>query len=304
VIAAFAVKQHGLVTRAQLLRAGVLPHLIEGRVRAGRVRPVHAGVYQVGSVVVPRAREAAALLSCDGAVLSHRTAAALRTMVHEQQATDVVDLTVSPSRHYGRRPGIRTHRSKLAKDEITVLDGLPITTAARTLLDLCSVATPRELERALAVAERERFATRDELTALLNRYPRRPGTRRLRDFIATKAALVFTRSAAEEQLLALIRKAGLPEPEMNVVLHGCEVDCFWRDARLAVEVDGYAYHGSARAFVRDRKRDSALAAAGIQVVRLSWQQLTEEREKTAVQLALALAHAQSRSAGASPRRVR
>ena len=91
---------------------------------------------------------------------------------------------------------------------------------------------------------------------------------------------------------------------MNLVLHGCEVDCFWRDARLAVEVDGYAYHGSARAFVRDRKRDSALAAAGIQVVRLSWQQLTEEREKTAVQLALALAHAQYRSDGASPRRVR
>jgi len=128
-------------------------------------------------------------------------------MVHEQQPTEVVDLTVSPSRHYGRRPGIRTHRSKLTKDEITVLDGLPITTAARTLLDLCSVATPRELERALAVAERERCATRDELTALLNRYARRPGTRRLRDLIGTKAAPVFTRSAAEEQLLALIRKA-------------------------------------------------------------------------------------------------
>jgi very-short-patch-repair endonuclease len=78
---------------------------------------------------------------------------------------------------------------------------------------------------------------------------------------------------------------------MNVLVYGHEVDCFWRGARLVIEVDGYAYHGSAHAFVRDRRRDSALAAAGIHVLRLSWHQIVDEPEKTLVQLALAIARA-------------
>jgi very-short-patch-repair endonuclease len=76
---------------------------------------------------------------------------------------------------------------------------------------------------------------------------------------------------------------------MNVELEGYEVDCYWRAARLVVEIDGYAYHGSHGAFLKDRERDADLAAAGIQVLRLTWQQLTNQRDRTLVQLALVLA---------------
>jgi very-short-patch-repair endonuclease len=80
----------------------------------------------------------------------------------------------------------------------------------------------------------------------------------------------------------------LPQPELNVVLHGYEVDCLWRGARLVVEVDGYAFHGSKRAFVRDRRRDAVIIAAGMRVLRVTWHQLTRERDRTLAQLAQAL----------------
>jgi very-short-patch-repair endonuclease len=168
---------------------------------------------------------------------------------------------------------------------------VPVTSAARTIFDLSCVAGPRELEQAVAIAERERLATRDELLAVLDRYAGRAGSRRLRGLLERSAPPALTRSKAEDLLLGLIRDAGLPEPEVNVRLHGYEVDFLWRSARLAIEVDGYAYHSSAHAFVRDRKRGSALAAAGIHVVRLSWYQIADEPRKTLVQLAQALARA-------------
>src|SRR5688500_14187475 len=126
---------------------------------------------------------------------------------------------------------------------------------------------------------------------LLERYPACKGTRALRALITDPAAASFTRSEAEERLLALIKSAGLARPETNVRVSGYEVDCYWRHAGLVIEVDGYEFHGSKRAFVRDRQRDTALAAAGIRVVRLTWQQLTKDRDRTLVQLALALARA-------------
>jgi very-short-patch-repair endonuclease len=208
-----------------------------------------------------------------------------------QGNTDPVDVTLRGGRHCGRRPGIRPHRSNLMDDEITMVDGIPVTSLARTLIDLSSVVGPRELERALAVAERAKATVRNEVRLLLDRYAGRPGTGRLRQLLESSAAPLLTRSDAEERLLALIREGGLPEPEMNIMVHGYEVDFFWRKARLIAEVDGYAYHGSARAFVRDRQRDSTLAAAGIQVMRISWHQLTKQAAKTLVQLAQALVRA-------------
>jgi len=289
VILALAAEQHGLVTRMQLQLAGVARHLIEWRVKAGLLQPMHAGVYRVGPVVAPRARELAAVLACPGAAASHRSAAALWQVLPPQPEADPVHVTVSPAHHCGRRPGIVSHRSSMAADEIDRLDGVPLTSPARTILDLSGVVSPRELEQALAHAERDGLARPADMKLLLVRYRRRSGTRQLRQLLERDTPPLLTRSEAEERLLTLIRKASLPEPETNVSLHGVEVDCFWRQARLAVEVDGYAYHNSVRAFVRDRQRDSALAAAGVQVLHLSWHQIEREREKTLVQLAQALA---------------
>jgi very-short-patch-repair endonuclease len=282
-----AAKHHGLVTRKQLLDAGLTPNFIHGRVKCGLLRRVHAGVYQFGPVSAPRARERAALLACEGGAISHRSAAALWQMLPEQRAADPVDVVLCTHSHRGERPGIRMHRGVPEQDEITAIDHVPVTTLARTLLDIGSMSA-RDLERAIGVGERLQPDLRDQLTMLLDRYPKRRGTASLRTLLADPSSGTFTRSQAEEKLLELVRAAGLPKPEMNVVLHGCEVDCLWRDAGLVVEVDGYAFHSSQHAFVHDRRRDSVIIASGMRVLRLTWRQLTRERDRTVAQLAQAL----------------
>lgn len=289
VISRIAADQHSLVTRVQLIREGVPEHVIQHRVKAKLLKPVHRGVYQVGPLNPPRVREMAAVLACDGGVVSHRSAAALSSWLPAQNPTEPVDVTLPTGQQRGRRPGIRAHRSVLDKTDVTAIDGIPLTAPARTLTDLAGVATARELERAVALAERDNENLRDQLLTLLKRPTTRKGTRLLRIMLGGPAAL--TRSEAEERLLGLLRSGGLPKPETNVILHGHEVDCYWKHARLVVEVDGFAYHASPRAFLRDRKRDTALAAAGIHVVRLTWQQIEKDPHRTLVQLAQALAHA-------------
>jgi very-short-patch-repair endonuclease len=285
-----AAGQDGLITRQQLLEVGFSTHSIERRRQNRLLICLHAGVYKVGPVTGPMVRERAALLACGGGVVSHVAAAVMWQLLPASRAGDVVDVTLPQSRHARRRKGIRTHRRTLSDDEITSVSGLPVTTAARTLFDLAALTTS-EMDRALAGAE-HRFPTiRHELLKLLERYPAFKGTRALRALILDPGAGSFTRSEAEDKLLSLIKSSGLTIPETNVRVSGYEVDCYWRRAGLAVEVDGYEHHGSKRAFVRDRQRDTALAAAGIQVVRLSWHQLTKERDRTLVQLALALAKA-------------
>jgi hypothetical protein len=162
----------------------------------------------------------AAVLACPGAVASHRASAGLWRLLSARAGQDPVDITVPPGSYRGRRPGIRVQRSALAKDESGKLDGIPLTLPARTILDLSHVVTARELERALAQAERERLVQPSDLQLLLNRYPGRAGTRRLRALIERDAPPVHTRSEAEERLLDLIRTSGLPEPEMNVLVEG------------------------------------------------------------------------------------
>ena len=308
-IAVIAAQQHGIVTRSQLLAIGVSRHVIDRRIRHAQFSLVHAGVYLVGPVALPRSREMAAVLACDGGIVSHRSAAALRGLAPSPAPTPL-ELTISPGRHCGRRPDIRVHRRAIADDEIERIDGIPVTSAARTVLDLAGacnsaraasgrlradakalrrragIVSAREIERALAAAERSQPDLRQQLTSLLLRYPRAAGSARLRLLLRSNA--VFTRSEAEERLLALIRNAGLEVPEMNVMLHGFEVDCYWKRARLVIEVDGFAFHHSARSFLRDHQRDSALAAEGIQIMRLSWHQIEKERDRTLVQITRAL----------------
>lgn len=296
IITELAAEQHGAVDRRQLIAAGVSPHLVDNRVKTGRLRPVHHGVYQVEMATGPRAREVAALLACGGGVigrgvasLSHRTGAALRGWVGPQTASEPVDVSLPRGRRGARRAGIRVHQAD-PDDAPTLVDGLPVTSPPYLLMELSCVASRRELERAFAMAQRAGLVKRDELMRLLDRHLRRPGTRRLRDLASRAVPPAFTRSALEERLLELVRSGGLPEPETNVVIHGYEVDFLWRTHRLVVEVDGYAYHSSDRAVQRDRQRDMDLAAEGIQVLRLIWRQIVHQRERTLVQLTRALAH--------------
>jgi very-short-patch-repair endonuclease len=188
------------------------------------------------------------------------------------------------------RPGInvRTMHS-LRRDEITVHDGIPITTPARTLYDLADAAGERELERMVVKAFAQRLVDRSGLLALLDRHAGRPGATRLRAIIEAGSGHAPTRSEAEERFLALIRKARLHAPDVNARVAGYEVDLLWRAERLVVEVDGRAFHTSGRRFESDRRRDADLLAAGVRVMRVTWQQIVSEPEAVLIRLAMALA---------------
>jgi very-short-patch-repair endonuclease len=167
-------------------------------------------------------------------------------------------------------------------------DGLPITTPARTLWDLAGTSS-RGLEKAFALALDRGLLRRSALERVLRRHEGASGSRAVRRLLEADPAL--TRSPAEDRLQELIRAAGLPEPKTNVMVEGLEVDCYWPDEGVVVEVDGFAYHGSAAAFERDRSRDRRLVASGRVVIRVTWQQMDQTPLRVIAELAQALARA-------------
>lgn len=286
-----AARQHGVVARRQLLDAGLSVDVIDHRVRVGRLRQVHRGVYIVGPVVSPRAAEMAAVLACgEGAAVSHRSAAVLWELL-QPDAGGAVHVTL-PSGDRGRRSGICVHRrGSLGPDEVTHRDGIPLTKPARTLVDLAGAADHRTLERAVAAALNARLVDGAELASALKRHAGRAGSGRLRSMLEQEQSPARTRSEAEERFLSLIRSGQLPDPGVNVTVSGYEVDFFWPVERFVVEVDGFAWHASAGRFEADRRRDAVLASAGVRVMRVTWRQIVKEPAALLVRLAQALARA-------------
>lgn len=302
-----AAHQHGVVTRAQLRGAGLPAHIIEHRLGAGRLVALHHGVYRATALRSPLEAEMAAVLACgETAVLSHYTAGAHQALLRQSRATrgrSSHETLARPSFRNGAAPveitvrgcyrsrggGIRVHRlTRLDPDEITTFEGIPITTPARTILDIAPKARPRELEQAVAKAEREGLATLADIARLLDRYPRRPGTPALRAILAMAGGPAFVRSEGESRLLDLVRRAGLPPPRVNATVAALEADFVWEDRKVIVELDGYAYHSSRRAFERDHQRDAILEDAGYRVMRVTWKQLVDEPEKVLTRIIRAL----------------
>jgi very-short-patch-repair endonuclease len=172
--------------------------------------------------------------------------------------------------------------------DIRRLQGLPLTAPARTLFELAATGY-RDLERAFGDAHAQRLVTAREIEDLLERAGPRAGTRALRTLQSDNAS-GFTRSKAERILRGLLRSANLPLPRFNARVAGYEVDAFWPEHRLVIEVDGYAYHGHRAQFERDRRKDLALTAAGYRVIRLSWRQLTQEPFALIAVISSALSH--------------
>jgi hypothetical protein len=162
-----------------------------------------------------------------------------------------------------------------------VCSGIPITSPARTLVDLAGVLSLRELERAIHRTELLGLATIDELETRFS--SDRPGIGKLRDILAAGAPAP-TRSELEQRFLAFVDDYALPTPHVNEHVEGFEVDFHWPDARLVVELDGFAFHGTREAFERDRARDTALQAAGWRSVRVTHRRLTGDAEALAHQL--------------------
>jgi very-short-patch-repair endonuclease len=220
----------------------------------------------------------------EAAVLSYRSTAALWGIRPSARAR--IDVTVPRQRR--TPPGIQLHRDRFCPDELTAHDGIPVTTVARTLLDLAAVLPRREFERAVNEAEVLRLFDAKALERLVERYPRRRGAVAVRAVLERGRIGNVTRSELENLFLRFLDHASLPAPDLNHPMQlNCEwieVDCVWHQQRVVVELDGHGTHGTRAAFERDRRRDRALQAEGWRVVRVTWRQITEEAELLAAEL--------------------
>ena len=275
------------MSHAQLRAAGLSPEAIKRRVWSGRLHALHRRVYAVGHEAVGReGRRWAAVLALGDACLSHGSAAAAWGIA---AAPAAIHVTVRGRAGLRSRDGIRVHRPRaLPDDEVATLRGLPITTPARTLLDLA--ATGRRAAIAVAVdrAEQLRLIDFAELHALLDRYPARAGTPSLKAVLTSYTGPADVRSHLERLVHDLCEQQQLPRPHVNVVIEGGVRDFAWPRQRLVVEADSYAWHRSPAALNADRERDVALTLAGWRVLRFTSAQLTRRRAWVARSLTAAL----------------
>jgi very-short-patch-repair endonuclease/predicted transcriptional regulator of viral defense system len=269
-IAVLAGRQHGVVARRQLVALGLTRREIGHRLECGRLHLLHRGVYAVGHKVLSQEGKWMAAVFAYGpaAVLSHRSAAALWGL----RPTGRSRIEVTTPDQLRPRPGLHPHRAVLPADELTIHNQIPTTTPARTLLDLAAVIPKHALDRALDEAEVLRLPGP---ATLLDRYPRRRGATNLRTLLLNARSPTPTRRELEARFLAFLDHHGFDRPTINSIIEGYEVDAVWREGRLIVELDGFATHGTRRAFERDRARDRRLTAAGWRVIRITWRQLDE-----------------------------
>jgi very-short-patch-repair endonuclease len=290
-IAGIGATQRALITRAQLSDLGLGPSAIEHALRRGRLHRVHQGIYSLVPLpaLPPLALELAAVLACgDAALLSHHSAAA--TWGIRPSFNGDVHVTVVGGDCGRTRDGIRVHRvSELDPRDIRRYQNIPITSPARALLEITPDVTDRELERALDEALIKRLITHAAIAAVVNAYPHRRGVGRLRAAADPGRPTTETRSDGEEALLALIRRANLPAPEVNAKVGSYTADFLWPTQKVIVELDGYDYHRGRAAFERDHQRDAEHQRMGYLVIRITGRQLRHRSEEVLVQLATALA---------------
>jgi hypothetical protein len=262
-LADFAGRRYGVVSRDELRALGFDDATIARRVRSGRLHRLYRGVYAVGHTIVPwRGRYLASVLACgDGAVLSHRSAAALWGM--RPSASARVDVTVSHTSGVRTTTAIVVHRSRRPVEAATV-DGIPVTTPGRTLADLATALPRRPLEKAAEMTEALR------LNVVVD--PTHPGAKRLAELLDGHDLTTTTRSGLEDEFLELCDRYGIPRPLVNHRVEGFEVDFCWPEDRLIVDTDGRG-HRTAAAFERDRARDALLTALGWRMMRFTKRQV-------------------------------
>jgi hypothetical protein len=265
-IATLADAQHGVVARVQLLGLGVTGREIDRRVESRRLRRLHYGVYAVGHrrLTVEGRWMAAVLAGGRGAVLSHASAAAAWDL--RRTPAGAIDVTVPTRAGRDQRAGLRIHRcATLTARDVGEIRGVPVTSVARTIIDLARTLRGRELEALIDRADQRGLIDFDDLRAAI------PASLKA---VLRSYAPAPTRSELEERFLQVCDDHDIPRPETNARIEGFEVDFVWRDRRLIVEVDGYTYHRSPSAFEADRERDVALGMKGWRVLRFTWRQVT------------------------------
>ena len=276
--------QHGVVARWQLIAAGLTGREVDRSIAAGRLRPLFRGVYAVGHAVVsPDGWRQAALLACgEGSVLGHRTACGKWGF----RQADLFPLSVIVGGDRGRKHDrIDARRTKLDRADWMVFDGLRITTPARTIVDMAGELKGKEMRRLVERAQDLKRFEPKRVEQTLERNPRRPGSKPLLTLIALlQPDQDGAKSYLERLFLRLLRRARLPLPEVNATIENRERDFVWRDSRLVIEVDGYAFHSSKQAISRDKARDRELTAALWRPARFTYEDVAFEPEATTDEL--------------------
>jgi very-short-patch-repair endonuclease len=268
-------RQHGLITRRQLLDLGFSRQAIEHRISNGRLQPVRRGVYAMGRPELTQHGEwLAAVLACGPeAVLSHASAAALWGIRPVRRGH--LDISI-PGGKRSRPSGIVVHRrAALPADEVTRRERIPVTGVVLTLIDIAAKLRRREVESAVNEADRLDLVDPERLRLALDRRPRRPGVGVLRELL-DRLTFTLTDSELERLFLPLARAAGLPTPETQESVNGFDVDFYWPLLGLVVETDGLRYHRTPAQQARDRLRDQAHTAAGLTALRFTHGQVAFE----------------------------
>jgi hypothetical protein len=284
VIADLARTQHGVVAHWQLVALGLGPDAIQRWVRNWRLHRIHRGVYALGHRAVSSLgyAMAAALAYGEGALVGYRSASWLWDVLDDTR--QVIDV-VAVAKRQGRR-GICFHSTaSLHPDDVAERHGIPVTSLARTLLDIAEVVPRRRLVYALERAEKARVFDLNEIQALMARSRGRRGLKALTAAIrAIEPEALYSHDGLERLFIDFCRRRGLDLPAMNASVEGFTVDALWPDRKLIVELDSWEHHKSRRSFEEDRRRDALLGFAGYRIVRVTAHMLRTGPSGLAAQL--------------------
>jgi len=274
-----AERQYGVITYRQLLGCGLRDGTIDRWLRTGRLTRLHRAVYALGhSVLVPDGRRLAAVLACGStARLAEHDAGAVHGICAGRGSRFAV--VVQPNRaRGGPRTAIHIRESALTDDDVSIVRGIPVTSLARTIVDIAA-RTPGQVEAVIDAA----FALDVFDQAAMDRQlaTGRRGVGVVRRELATRHPDAHdTRSRWERRMLALLDAHRLPRPEVNpsLVSLGLSPDLLWRSHGLVVEWDSWAHHGTRARFEADRDKTVRLQTAGFTVLRFTWRQTHDEPE--------------------------
>jgi len=272
-VSALAARQHGVVSVADLEACGLKPKAISVRANNGRLFEMHRGVYSVGHDNPPlEGCYLAAVKACgEGAVLCLWSGAALLNIITwKDRYPDVLVLGESAPQH----ERINGHRTNyLPAEHVTTVRGIPVTTAARTLIDLAAVMPERQLRRAVRQAQFLKLTTVASLAAVLHGPGPRRGRKKLARILGTDAAP--TQGVLEDAVLDLVLRGGFAHPAVNepLFLDGRRIvpDLCWPRQRLIIEADG-PHHDDPFERAADKERQRILEAHGYRVIRVTWEQ--------------------------------
>lgn len=289
-IAAVATTQYGIFTRAQAAAAGLTDRQLRSRLERGRIERLTRHVFRIAGCS-PSWRQrllAACLAAGDGAAASHRSAAAIHRFDGYQQG--IVEITVPQGRRDFRMEGVIVHSSSYwSEEDVTIVDGIPVSTPERTLCTLGSVSSEAQVESALDSAERDRTVRRADVEAAHAdvRERGRTGVAAIGRILARRAELAgIPHSVLERRMLTLLEAHGVKLPACQVPVRRPDgrlayLDFAYRDLGLGIEVDGNVAHATPQQRSDDNVRANGLALRDIRLLRFTYEQVTREPEMVA-----------------------